>query len=97
MGFANALTWAFSWGYLSHLLVDVPSGGVRLLAPFIRIRFGGTLLRTGGVLELVLRYGVIAGIIFLQIKPHFPGLTVPAVFALAVIGVRAIRRIPKLV
>jgi len=95
LGFRNPLAWAFCWGYLSHLLADLPSGKVPLLWPVVRRRFGLSLIRTGGPLEFLLRYTVIAVVIFLQAKSYFPSVAAPALLALSVVGIRATRQLPK--
>lgn len=51
-------------GYLSHLLLDIISGRIQLLAPFSKKWYGAPLFEVGGFMELyILRPLMTAGII----------------------------------
>jgi len=87
---------AASWGYLSHLLIDaVTEGKVPLLAPFYRKRVGLSLVRTGSIPEYLVRYGALAIVIFYDSRSFSPSVTPSTAVAIALIGVRLVRFLPK--
>lgn len=54
-------------GYLSHLLLDMISGRVQLLAPFSKKWYGAPIFKTGGILEVFIFRPLLIGLIIYAI------------------------------
>ena len=55
-------------GNLSHLILDMLSGGVPLLMPFSVARIRVCSFRTGGVVEWMWRFAMYVGIFYLGLS-----------------------------
>lgn len=52
----NLFSLGLGIGLLSHIILDLFSGGTRLLLPFTDINIKITKIRTGGILEILIRF-----------------------------------------